>query len=221
MRKLLLLCALLALAATTYAQTEAPPLDETWNGRGRLADITFDYPTDWFTVGGIPINRFISFNVVSSVRVGLRNPLPEDEEAIVLAVSGGYIDRWPEMSQEDTPEEILSAFLERLGDDDTFSSEQPEGVDEAAAFEVLTEERTFNGYAAVQLRFVPVEGAPTPTPDPDPDPDAAPFEGEFAAYALRLDDNRFVVVLALISQLPPEEARPTVDAILQSFTFDG
>ena len=215
-RKLIVtLIGLLGLAAVGYAQTETPPLTETWNGRGRLADVTFNYPTDWFTIGGVPVNRFISFNVISSVRVGLRNPLPTDEEAIVLAISGGYIDGWSEIEPEATPEDILIAFLERLGGESDFSGERP-AADEQAALELRVEARKFNGYDAVEMRFVPAEGAVTPTPDADNDD----FNGEFVAYALRLSDNRFLVALTLTAEQPFEDARPTIESVLESITFD-
>ena len=223
-RPLTLLIALLTLAGVARAQTATPPptatplpLAETWTGRGRLSNVTFNYPADWFTVGGVPVNRFISFNVVSSVRVGLRNPLPEDEEAIVMAISGGYIDGWNEIEPDATPEDVLTAFLERLGGDSNFSGDQPD--DQQSNFELQVEPRTFNGYDAVQMQFVRAPDAPTPTPNPDVDTDDE-FNGQFVAYALRLDDNRFLVALTLSSEMPFDEAQPTIEAVLNSVTLD-
>ncbi len=197
---------------STHAQTPTPPdLTEMYNGRGRLAGVTFSHPEGWTTVNGIPVNRLVSFNLVSSVPIGLRNRIDPGEEAIVLAVAGGRIDRWDDLEAGATPEDVLTVFIEALGDDNGFSD--PANAD--AEFEIEVEELTFNGYDAVRMRYIAV-----PAPDATEDPNAEPqVEGDFTAYAVLLDGNQFVVVLTLTSELTFEEAQPTIEGILDSMVY--
>lgn len=202
----------LLLLPGTHAQTPAPPdLTETYDGRGRLAGVTFSYPEGWTTVNGIPVNRLVSFNIVSSVPIGLRNRLDPGEEAIVLAVAGGRIDRWNDLEAGATPEDVLTVFIDSLGDDSGFS----DPANEDTEFDIEIEELTFNGYDAVRMRYIPV-----PAPDATEDPNAEPqVEGDFTAYAVLLDGNQFVVVLTLTSELTFEEAQPTIEGILDSMVY--
>jgi hypothetical protein len=212
MLKRLLLFTLLMVPAAVLAQddpapdVDVPDLTQTYDGRGRLNDFTLNYPEGWYTLDGIPVTRFISLNVISSVQVGIRNRIAEGEEAIVLAVAGGRIDRWNTLEAGATAEAVLTAFLENLGGDDQFGS-PPEGEDfDEADYDIVIEEMTFNGYEAARLSYVPI--------DPDADTDSA-----FTAYAILLDDNRFVAVLTLTSDIPLEEAQPTIEAILDTVTL--
>ncbi|MEM6282183.1 MAG: hypothetical protein AAF787_08330 [Chloroflexota bacterium] len=204
---LLLLVALLPYTAAT-AQDDTSELTETYTGRGRLNDVTLNYPDGWHTLNGIPVNRLVSFNVISSVKLGLRNGIEPGEEAIVLAVAGGRIDRWGTLEKEATPEEVLNAFIEQVGDNDRFGG----GNDSAEGMELVTEDVEFNGYEAVRMRFVP--GA-------DAAPEADDGDSDFVAYAVLLDDNQFMAVLTLTSALSFEDAQPTIEGILDSVTFEG
>ncbi len=212
MLKRLLLLTLLLVPAVVLAQedptdVEVPDLTETYDGRGRMSDITLDYPEGWYTLNGIPVTRFISFNVISSVQVGIRNQIEDGEEAIVLAVAGGRINRWNTIEAGASADEVLTAFLENLGGDDQFGG-PPEGeAFNEADYELVVEEMTFNGYEAARLSYVPI--------DPDADSGSA-----FTAYAILLDDNRFVAVLTLTSEIPADEAQPTIEAILDTITLE-
>jgi hypothetical protein len=211
-------------AAQTDTDDDIPELTEIFDGRGRLNGVTFSYPADWFTLEGIPVNRMISFNVVSSVQIGLRNQIEPGQEAIVLAVAGGRIDRWGDIEPGDTPEEILNIFFERLGDDSQFGGgEQPEEGDQGE-FEAVTESFDLNGYEAVLVRFVEVESEDDAAPsieDEVTEDDEEEFNGEFIAYSILLDDNRFMVVLVLTSELSYEDVQPTIDAILDTLTYSA
>jgi hypothetical protein len=215
MLKRLMVCFLVLFPAAVFAQTDdndPPPLTETFDGRGRLADITLDYPDDWHTLGGIPVNRLISFNILSSVRVGIRNQIEPGEEAIVLAIAGGRVDRWGDIEAGATPEDVLTAFIERLGDGgDGFGGDPDERDSED--FELVVDELAFNGYDAVRMRFVAADNAPEPAEDE--------IDGDFVAYAVLLDDNRFIVVLTLTSEFTFEEAQPTIEGILGTLTYSA
>lgn len=208
--RLCMLFLLLIPAAALAQDADTPPLEATFDGRGRLADITLNYPDDWHTLGGIPVNRLISFNILSSVQIGIRNQIEPGEEAIVLAVSGGRIDRWDDLEAGATPEEVLTAFIERLGDNSGFGGDPDERDSED--FELVVDELTFNGYDAVRMRFVPTDDVPEPAEDE--------IDGDFVAYAVLLDDNQFVVVLTLTSELTFEEAQPTIEGILDTITYN-
>ena len=202
-----------------------PDLTETFEGRGRLDEISFDYPDGWFTLEGIPVNRLISFNVVSSVQIGVRNQIEPGEEALVFALAGGRVDRWPTIDADFTPEEILNAFFERLGDGgDQFGGDQG---DDSEGMEAVVEEITIaDQFDAVIVRFVEAEASideeasedDTETVT-DADAEEEDFNGEFIAYSIRLDDNRFMILLVLTSEFTYEEAAPTIDAILDTFTL--
>ncbi|MEL6152118.1 MAG: hypothetical protein AAFR56_20980 [Chloroflexota bacterium] len=203
---LLLLVALLPYTAA-IAQNDTTELTETYTGRGRLNDITLNYPDGWYTLNGVPVNRMVSFNVISSVKLGIRNGIEPGEEAIVLAVAGGQIDRWNAIETAATPEDVLTAFIEQLGESDRFG-----GNDSAEGMEMVTEDVQFNGYEAVRMRFVPGE---------DATPEADAGDSDFVAYAVLLDDNQFMAVLTLTSALSFEDAQPTIKSILGSVTFEG
>jgi len=214
---LVVMCAppVYAQSATPEPTPTPPALEETYEGRGRMDDITFAYPEGWHTLDGIPVNRLVSFNVVSSVRIGLRSRIEPGEEALVMAFGAGRIDRWPTIDADATPEEILEAFFERVGDDSQFSGEEQDGE-----FEQVTESFTLNGnYEAVLVRFEEVETTATDEASKAAEDAEEDFDGEFIAYSIRLDDNRFLVVLVLTSELSYDDAQPTLDAILGSLAY--
>ncbi len=229
-RNVLLLVVCLLVAFPVVAQdadpADVPDLTETFEGRGRLNDLSFDYPDGWFTLEGIPVNRLISFNIVSSVEIGLRSQIEAGEEALVFAVAGGRVDRWPTIEPAFTPEEILNAFFERLGDGgDQFGGDP--GREDGEEFEPVIEEITVAGtFDAVLVRFEEIESdaeddadAATDASEDAEDDEEPEFNGEFIAYSIRLDDNHFMVMLVLTSELTYDEAQPTIDAILDTFTF--
>ncbi len=215
----LCLLVIFPVAAQDADPADVPELKETFEGRGRLDNLSFDYPDGWFTLAGIPVNRLISFNVVSSVQIGVRNQVEPGEEALVFALAGGRVDRWPTIDADFTPEEILNAFFERLGDGgDEFSGEQG---DEGANMEPVVEEITIaDQFDAVIVRFVEVEPSTAEAEaEETEETEEAEFNGEFIAYSIRLDDNNFMVMLVLTSEFTYEQAAPTINAVLDTFAF--
>lgn len=202
----------LPLAIDAQTDNDFPPLTETFAGKGRLNGITFNYPEGWHTVNGIPVNRLISFNIVSSVPIGLRNGIDPGEEAVVMAIAGGRIDRWGKIETAASAEDVLIAFLEQVGDNDNFGGGQSDGRE----FEQVYTEFSVNGYAAVKLVFTEIESdAPMPTPQPDDEP----IDGDFVAYALLLDDNQFMVMLMLTSELTFAEVEPLINDMLDTLDY--
>lgn len=206
------------LAQSVVHTIPVPALAQSFNGGGRLANVDFAYPDGWHTLGGIPVNRMVSFNVVSSVPIGIRNQVQAGEEAVIMAIAGGRVDRWNTIADDATPEAILTAFFEQLGNDNNFNrSEDASGTGE---FEQITEAfTTANGYEAVRVRFVEVNNMNEEMTTAETATDEAEFSGDFVAYSLRLDDKRFMVVLVLLSEYQYAEAAPLLDAMLATLEY--
>jgi hypothetical protein len=198
-----MLCVVLPVTAQDF-----PPLTETFTGSGRLDNLTFAYPEGWHTLGGIPVNRFISFNIVSSLPIGLNTRVEPGESAVVMAIAGGRIDRWNTIEAGASAEQVLLAFFERLGDDNRFGRAEEDG----RTFEQVTEAFTVNGMEAVLIRFVETSTAPETE---------SAVNAEFVAYAVKLDDNQFMVMLVLASEYSYDELVPLMDDVFASMVFVG
>lgn len=210
------------LVAPVVAQdadpADVPALTEIFEGSGRLDDLTFAYPAGWFTLEGIPVNRLVSFNIVSSVEIGLRSQVEAGQEAIVFAIAGGRVDRWPSIEADFTPQEILDAFFAQLGDGGGGFGGNERDADAEDRVPVVEEITVAGAYDAVIVRFEATAGDAEGNAAVAED-DAEAFNGEFIAYSIRLDDNRFVVVLVLTSEYTYAEAQPTIDAILNTLDY--
>lgn len=212
-----------AIAIPTHAQDvpDFPALTETFSGSNRLNGVSFDYPEDWHTLSGIPANRLVSFNVISSVPIGIRNQIEAGEEAVVLALAGGRIDRWGNRIEAGaTPEEVLTAFFEQLGDDNAIGGGANE--DDDTEFEEVVTSFTVNGFEGVRINYVAIPADdPTEEPEADADDDdaEAEFNGDFAAYGVLLDDNRFMVMLLLTSEYTFAEVEPLMDDMLDTLSY--
>ncbi len=202
-----------SLSAPTFAQNDDAPADpdlpdltEAFNGRGRLAGVDIPYPADWFTLGGVPVNRLVSMNVISSVRVGLLSRPEAGEEAIIIGFAGGRNNRWPGLEEGASATEVLMAFAEAFG-------QEPPTDEMQAATQLLT----IDGREVAILLLSDFEVDEEELPE-DADPDR---EGDFAVMSIVLDDERFLVGVVITSVLTYEDAEPILLAIIDGIEYEG